>query len=53
MNLDYHRLILAAGSVNVLPIPGAKTGSQAAQNAGALEFALSGAELDALSRSTA
>jgi aryl-alcohol dehydrogenase-like predicted oxidoreductase len=38
---------------NVLPIPGAKTGSQAAQNAGALEFALSGTELDALSRSTA
>jgi aryl-alcohol dehydrogenase-like predicted oxidoreductase len=38
---------------NVLPIPGAKTGSQAAQNAGALAFVLSEPEIDALSRTTA
>jgi aryl-alcohol dehydrogenase-like predicted oxidoreductase len=35
---------------NVLPIPGAKTGKQAAQNAGALTFALSQTEMDALTR---
>jgi aryl-alcohol dehydrogenase-like predicted oxidoreductase len=38
---------------DVLPIPGAKTGPQAAQNAGALSFVLSESELDALSRTTA
>jgi aryl-alcohol dehydrogenase-like predicted oxidoreductase len=37
----------------VLPIPGAKTGPQAAQNAGALSFVLSDSELDVLSRTTA
>ncbi len=34
----------------VLPIPGAKNGSQATQNAGALTFTLDDAEVDALSR---
>jgi aryl-alcohol dehydrogenase-like predicted oxidoreductase len=38
---------------NVLPIPGAKTGRQAAQNAGALSFVLSEPEMDELSRTTA
>ena len=38
---------------NVLPIPGAKTGPQAAQNAGALSFSLTEPEMDALSRTTA
>ncbi|HEV8573466.1 MAG TPA: aldo/keto reductase, partial [Dehalococcoidia bacterium] len=38
---------------NVLPIPGAKTGPQAAQNAGALSFVLSESEMDALSRTRA
>jgi aryl-alcohol dehydrogenase-like predicted oxidoreductase len=38
---------------NVLPIPGAKTGGQAAQNAGALSFALTESEVAALSRTTA
>ena len=38
---------------DVLPIPGAKTGPQAAQNAGALSFELSESEVDALSRTTA
>jgi aryl-alcohol dehydrogenase-like predicted oxidoreductase len=38
---------------NVLPIPGAKTGGQAAQNAGALSFVLSESEMDELSRTTA
>jgi aryl-alcohol dehydrogenase-like predicted oxidoreductase len=38
---------------DVLPIPGAKTGPQAAQNAGALSFVLSESEVDALSRTTA
>ena len=37
----------------VLPIPGAKNGSQAAQNAGALSFTLSESEMDELSRATA
>jgi aryl-alcohol dehydrogenase-like predicted oxidoreductase len=37
----------------VVPIPGAKNGRQAADNAGALSFELSEAELDALSRATA
>jgi aryl-alcohol dehydrogenase-like predicted oxidoreductase len=36
----------------VLPIPGAKNGRQAAENAGALSFTLTGPELDALSRAT-
>jgi aryl-alcohol dehydrogenase-like predicted oxidoreductase len=36
----------------VVPIPGAKTGHQAAENAGALSFQLSDAEMDALSAST-
>ncbi len=36
----------------VLPIPGAKNASQAAQNAGALTFTLDDAEVDALSRAT-
>jgi aryl-alcohol dehydrogenase-like predicted oxidoreductase len=36
----------------VLPIPGAKNASQAAQNAGALTFALDDAEVDALSEAT-
>jgi aryl-alcohol dehydrogenase-like predicted oxidoreductase len=37
----------------VLPIPGAKTGSQAAENAGALSFALTEIEMTELSRATA
>lgn len=37
----------------VLPIPGAKTGGQAAENAGALSFALSPSELEALGTVTA
>ena len=37
---------------DVLPIPGAKTGPQAAQNAGALSFVLSESEMDALGRTT-
>jgi aryl-alcohol dehydrogenase-like predicted oxidoreductase len=37
----------------VLPIPGAKNGAQAAQNAGALTFALSDEEMAALARATA
>jgi aryl-alcohol dehydrogenase-like predicted oxidoreductase len=36
----------------VLPIPGAKNGEQAAANAGALTFSLTGDEVDALSRAT-
>lgn len=39
-------------SENVLPIPGAKNGAQAASNAGALEFALSPDEVQALSEAT-
>jgi aryl-alcohol dehydrogenase-like predicted oxidoreductase len=37
---------------DVLPIPGAKTGPQATQNAGALSFVLSESELDALGSAT-
>jgi aryl-alcohol dehydrogenase-like predicted oxidoreductase len=37
---------------HVLPIPGAKTGRQAAGNAEALSFSLAGAETDALDRAT-
>jgi len=37
---------------NVLPIPGAKNGRQAAQNAGALSFDLTEAEVEALSTTT-
>lgn len=36
----------------VLPIPGAKNGQQAADNAGALSFRLTAGEIDALSRAT-
>jgi aryl-alcohol dehydrogenase-like predicted oxidoreductase len=36
----------------VLPIPGAKNGRQAAENAGGLAFALSADEIDALGRAT-
>ena len=36
----------------VLPIPGAKNGKQAAQNAGALTFTLDDAEVDTLSQIT-
>jgi aryl-alcohol dehydrogenase-like predicted oxidoreductase len=36
----------------VLPIPGAKTGRQAASNAGALSFSLADAEIKALDRAT-
>ena len=38
---------------DVLPIPGAKNATQAAQNAGALTFTLDEAEVEALSRATA
>lgn len=37
---------------NVLPIPGAKNGRQAAQNAGALSFELTAPEMDALDHAT-
>jgi diketogulonate reductase-like aldo/keto reductase len=37
---------------DVVPIPGAKTGQQAAHNAGALGFRLSGQEMEALSQAT-
>ena len=37
----------------VLPIPGAKNGRQAADNAGALAFSLTSAEIEALDRATA
>ena len=37
---------------NVLPIPGAKNGRQAADNAGALSFSLTSAEVEALSQAT-
>jgi aryl-alcohol dehydrogenase-like predicted oxidoreductase len=37
---------------NVLPIPGAKNGLQAAENAGALGFALTRAEVEALDQAT-
>lgn len=36
----------------VLPIPGAKNGKQAAENAGALSFSLTPAEIEALSQAT-
>jgi aryl-alcohol dehydrogenase-like predicted oxidoreductase len=36
----------------VLPIPGAKNSKQAAENAGALSFALTPEEVDALSQAT-
>jgi aryl-alcohol dehydrogenase-like predicted oxidoreductase len=36
----------------VLPIPGAKNGKQAAENAGALSFSLTPAEVEALNRAT-
>jgi diketogulonate reductase-like aldo/keto reductase len=36
----------------VLPIPGAKNGGQAADNAGALSFSLTPAEVEALDRAT-
>lgn len=38
---------------NVLPIPGAKNGRQAAENAGALTFTLTSAEIEALDQATA
>jgi aryl-alcohol dehydrogenase-like predicted oxidoreductase len=38
---------------NVLPIPGAKTGRQAAENAGALSFTLGTSEMDELTAATA
>ena len=37
---------------NVLPIPGAKNGKQAADNAGALSFYLTPAEIEALDQAT-
>ena len=37
---------------SVLPIPGAKNGKQAAENAGALSFRLTSAEIEALSQAT-
>jgi aryl-alcohol dehydrogenase-like predicted oxidoreductase len=37
---------------NVLPIPGAKNGRQAADNAGALSFSLTPAEIEALNQAT-
>ena len=37
---------------NVLPIPGAKNGKQAAENTGALSFSLTPAEIEALSQAT-
>jgi aryl-alcohol dehydrogenase-like predicted oxidoreductase len=37
---------------NVLPIPGAKNGKQAAENAGALSFSLTPSEVEALSQAT-
>jgi aryl-alcohol dehydrogenase-like predicted oxidoreductase len=37
---------------SVLPIPGAKNGKQAADNAGALQFSLTPAEVEALSQAT-
>jgi diketogulonate reductase-like aldo/keto reductase len=36
----------------VLPIPGAKNGKQAADNAGALSFCLTPAEIEALNQAT-
>lgn len=37
---------------SVLPIPGAKNGQQAADNAGALSFSLTPAEIEALNQAT-
>ena len=37
---------------SVIPIPGAKNGKQAADNAGALSFCLETGEMDALDRAT-
>ena len=37
---------------NVLPIPGAKNGKQAADNAGAISFSLTSAEVEALDQAT-
>ena len=37
---------------DVLPIPGAKNGKQAAENTGALSFSLTPAEMEALSQAT-
>ncbi len=37
---------------HVLPIPGAKTGQQAVENAGALSFSLTASEVEALERAT-
>lgn len=37
---------------SVLPIPGAKNGKQATENAGALSFSLTPAEVEALSQAT-
>ena len=37
---------------NVLPIPGAKNSSQAAENVGALSFSLTSAEIEALDNAT-
>jgi diketogulonate reductase-like aldo/keto reductase len=37
---------------SVLPIPGAKNGKQAAENAGALSFCLIPAEIEALNQAT-
>jgi diketogulonate reductase-like aldo/keto reductase len=37
---------------NVVPIPGAKNAAQAEENAGALSFSLTSAELEALDRAT-
>ena len=37
---------------NVLPIPGAKNGQQAADNAGALSFQLTPVEIEALNQAT-
>lgn len=44
------RWLIEAG--NVLPIPGAKNGKQAAVNAGALAFSLTAAEVEALDQAT-
>jgi diketogulonate reductase-like aldo/keto reductase len=37
---------------NVLPIPGAKNGKQAAENAGALSFSLTPEEIERLNQAT-
>jgi diketogulonate reductase-like aldo/keto reductase len=43
---------LAFRNEHVLPIPGAKNSQQATENAGALSFSLTPAELEALSQAT-